>query len=116
MSATFANQMRARAETIDLGGEGERIVFRMQLIDLWDVVRVSAGADVPVIEAKRACLKALAAGKTRDLDAYVMKLNGFEVLDENESLATAGAVNGSTFLLHPRRKVPVRSGRAPLSA
>ena len=116
MSATFANQMRARAETIDLGGEGERMVFRMQLIDMWDVVRVSAGADLPVIEAKRACLEALGNVHSRNVDDYVMKLNGFEVLDENESLAVAGAVNGSTFLLHPRRKAPVRSGRAPLTA
>jgi hypothetical protein len=116
MSGTFANSLRARAETIELGGEGERIVFRMQLIDLWDVVRVSAGADVPVIDAKRACLQALAGTHEFDLGHYVVKLNGFEVLDENESLATAGAVNGSTFLLHQRRKVPVRSGRAPLTA
>ena len=116
MSAIFANSLRARAETIDLGGDGERLVFRMQLIDMWDVVRVSAGANVPVLDAKRACLKALAGTRPVEDGEYVVKLNGFEVLDEYASLAEAGVVNGSTFLLHPRRKSPVRSGRAPLTA
>ena len=31
-----------------------------------------------------------------------------EVLDENVSLSEAGAVNGSTFLLHYRHRRPVR--------
>ena len=116
MSSTFANQLRARAETIDLGGDGERLVFRVQLIETWDVVRVSAGSNVPVLEAKRACLKALAGTHEFDLGLYVVKLNGFEVLDENASLAEAGVVNGATFLVAPRRKTPVRSGQSPLTA
>ena len=114
MSATFANSLRARAETIELGGDGEPITFRMQLIDLWDVVRVTAGSLLPVDEAKQACLRALSGGRV--VDEYMMKLNGFEVLDEHASLAEAGVVDGSTVLLHPRRKSPVRSGRASLTA
>ena len=116
MSATFANQLRARSETIELGGDGERLTFRMQLIDTWDVVRVSAGSSLPVSEAKRAALAALAGGRALHDGEYVMKLNGFEVLDEYASLAEAGAVSGCTFLLAQRRKQPVRSGRSPLTA
>jgi hypothetical protein len=45
-----------------------------------------------------------------------MKLNGFEVLDEYASLSEAGAVDGCTFLLHARRKSPVRSANSSLTA
>jgi hypothetical protein len=39
---------------------------------------------------------------------YVMKLAGWEVLDENLSLSAAGARSGSIFLLTSRRRRPVR--------
>ena len=39
---------------------------------------------------------------------FVVKLNGFEVLDENVSVADSGATNGSTFLVSYRRRRPVR--------
>jgi hypothetical protein len=41
-------------------------------------------------------------------DNWVIKLGGFEVLDESASLAEAGAVDGSIFLLTGRRRRPVR--------
>jgi hypothetical protein len=116
MSATFVNSLRARAGTIDLGGDGERLTFRMQLIDTWDVVRISAGAGLPVSEAKRAALAALAGTRAVRDGEYVMKLNGFEVLDEYASLSEAGAVDGCTFLLHARRKSPVHSANSSLTA
>ena len=43
-----------------------------------------------------------------DVDDYVIKLRGFEVLDENVTLAQAGARDGSIFLLTHRRRRPVR--------
>jgi hypothetical protein len=43
----------------------------------------------------------------RDED-YVLKLNGWEVLDESASLAATGAVDGSIFLVTGRRRRPVR--------
>ena len=39
---------------------------------------------------------------------FITKLNGAEVLDENVSLADAGVLNGSTLLVHHRRRQPVR--------
>jgi len=38
----------------------------------------------------------------------ILKLNGFEILDENVSIADTGATNGSTFLVTYRRRRPVR--------
>jgi hypothetical protein len=53
-----------------------------------------------------AALDALFPGEAPD--AFVMKLRGFEVLDESESLTKVGAVDGSIFLLTYRRRRPVR--------
>ena len=59
-----------------------------------------------VSEVKRAALNALSPED--DAADYVIKLRGFEVLDENVTLADAGARNGSIFLLTHRRRRPVR--------
>ena len=39
---------------------------------------------------------------------FVLKHQGWEVLDEGVTLAAAGAVDGSIFLLTHRRRRPVR--------
>ena len=39
---------------------------------------------------------------------FVVKLNGWEVLDESVSLTDAGVINGSTLLLTFRRRRAVR--------
>jgi hypothetical protein len=41
-------------------------------------------------------------------DDFVLKLNGWEVLDETASLAATGAVDGSIFLVTNRKRRPVR--------
>jgi len=38
----------------------------------------------------------------------VLKLRGWEILDENASLAEAGVVDGSILLMTYRRRRPVR--------
>ena len=43
-----------------------------------------------------------------DEKGYVMKLRGWEVLDEGQSVADVGAIDGSIFLLTNRRRRPVR--------
>lgn len=40
-------------------------------------------------------------------DEFVVKLHGFEVLDEDVSLAEAGVKNGSILLIADRRRRPV---------
>jgi hypothetical protein len=44
------------------------------------------------------------------LDDHVLKLRGWEVLDEAAPLAGTGVENGSILLLTSRRKRPVRRG------
>ena len=62
-----------------------------------------------MLAVKVRALEALSPGADFH-DEFGMKLAGWEVLDENVSLAEAGAVDGSIFLLTNRRRRPVRSG------
>jgi hypothetical protein len=43
----------------------------------------------------------------RHEDDYVVKLHGFEILDEDAPLSSTAAKNGSTFLITDRRRRPV---------
>lgn len=108
MSLPFVTTLRARAATIHLGdGErGERFVIRVEVPERWDVVRLETPASERVQTVKVAALQAL--DPKADQRDFVIKLRGFEVLDEQETLAEAGVVNGSIFLLTRRRRRPVR--------
>jgi hypothetical protein len=46
--------------------------------------------------------------EVEDPDTLVVKLNGYEVLDEDAALSDIGAFDGSTLLLTYRRRRPVR--------
>ena len=108
MSAPFVTQLRARPGVIPLGDNGEpRLTVRVQSPEVWDLVRVAAPGSESVLSVKAAALHALLPD-CGPADAFVMKLNGFEVLDEGASLIDAGAKDGSTFLLTYRRRRPVR--------
>jgi hypothetical protein len=108
MSAVpFVAQLRARPGTIRLGTPGAPVItVRVQVPEASDTVRIDAPPDTAVLTLKQRALEALVA--TPDAPEWVVKLHGFEVLDESASLATAGAVNGSTFLVTSRRRRPVR--------
>lgn len=107
MSAPFVTQLRARPGVVRLGnGAQAGMTVRVQMPEVWDLVRVEAAQTEPVQAVKAAALNALAPQET--VDAFVIKLNGFEVLDEAASLSDVGAKNGSTFLLTYRRRRPVR--------
>ena len=107
MSA-FVNQLRARAATILVGAPDApgRITIRVQMSDVWDMVRVTAPASTPVDEVKRLALAELLP-EAQHADV-VVKLNGFEVLDELASLEETGVKEGSTLLVAYRRRRPVR--------
>ena len=110
MTTPFVTTLRARAATIRLDGAtaGEAtITVRVQMPEVWDTVRVEAPLAAPVIAVKARAIGALCSD-VRFPDDLVVKLNGFEVLDERISLADAGAIDGSTFLLTFRRRRPVR--------
>ncbi len=107
MTIPFVSTLRARQRSVPLGPQdGETIDIRVEIPEIWDVVRIAAPPSETVLAVKVAALAVLAPrGDQRD---YVMKLRGFEVLDEQNTLAEAGAKQNSTFLLTHRRRRPVR--------
>lgn len=108
MSAPFVTTLRTRGESIRLApaGASEVMTIRVEIPEVWNVVRIEAAPSETVLGVKVAALAALVPGA--DHRRYVMKLRGFEVLDEHQTLVGAGAVDGSIFLLTHRRRRPVR--------
>lgn len=105
----FVAQLRTRGDTIELAApNGPAITVRVEMPEVWDVVRVHASPDEPALTVKRRALEALNPGTELRDDEYVLKLNGWEVLDESASLAATGAVDGSIFLVTHRRRRPVK--------
>jgi hypothetical protein len=109
MTAPFVTQLRTRGDTIELASpDGPAITVRVQMPEVWDAVRVHASPDERAITVKRRALEALKpSAELRDED-YILKLNGWEVLDESASLAATGAVDGSIFLVTYRWRRAVR--------
>jgi hypothetical protein len=108
MSMPFVGQLRARRDAIQLAAPGAPgISVRVEMPETWDTVRFVASPDEPVISLKMRALDALFPDGELHED-FVMKIRGWEVLDEQSSLAAVGAVNGSIFLLTHRYRRPVR--------
>ena len=108
MSAPFVTQLRTRGDVVQMAPAGAKaITVRVEMPEVWDVVRVVASPDQSVRDVKARALAALHLGNVTP-DELVMKLRGFEVLDEKASLAAVGAEDGSIFLLTYRRRRPVR--------
>ena len=107
MSAPFVSQLRARPGVVRLGADGaQRITLRVQMPEVWDLVRIETPATESVAAVKASALEVLDP-EGEPSHSFVMKLNGYEVLDEAVSVTDAGAKDGSTFLLTYRRR-PVR--------
>lgn len=105
----FTANLRSRPGTVVRLGEPNEpvITVRVQIPEVWDAVRVETPAAEPVLRVKVRALDALFPNAEFHED-FVVKLNGFEVLDENASVAEAGAVDGSIFLVTHRRRRAVR--------
>ena len=109
MTEPFVAQLRTRGDIIELASpNGPAITVRVEMPEVWDVVRVHASPDERALTVKRRALEALLPGSELHDEDYVLKLNGFEVLDEGASLADAGVKNGSTLLVTYRRRRPIR--------
>ena len=106
MSVPFVQSVRARPEALQVRGEGGTLRVRVEIPELWDVVKVQAAESATMLDVKRAVLTELLP-MADELD-YVMKLRGLEVLDEGLTLAESSAIDGSIFLLSHRRRRPVR--------
>ncbi|GAC1690287.1 MAG: hypothetical protein NVS9B3_08860 [Gemmatimonadaceae bacterium] len=104
----FASTLRARAEIIRIArADVPVITVRVEMPEVWDTVRIAAEPTQSITAVKISALAALYPVEEPP-DAFVVKLNGYEVLDEGETLTAAGARNGSVFLVTYRRRRPVR--------
>ncbi|HEU4630684.1 MAG TPA: hypothetical protein VFS08_13115 [Gemmatimonadaceae bacterium] len=104
----FVSQLRSRPGVIRLGAPDEAVfALRVEMPDVWDTVRIDAPPSTPAVDVKRVALDALFP-EGQFLEDFVLKLHGFEVMDEQASIAEAGARDGSIFLLTFRRRRPVR--------
>ena len=108
MTIPFVQQLRSRRDPLQLAAPGApTISVRVEMPEVWDTVRAVVSPDEPVISLKLRALDALYPDAEL-ADDFVVKLRGWEVLDEQASLAAVGAVNGSIFLITHRYRRPVR--------
>jgi hypothetical protein len=90
--------------------EGEpAIAVRVQMPEAWDVVRFAVSPTTSARDLKLRALEELAPDAQAP-DDFVLKLRGWEVLDESQPLTSVGVQDGSILLLTNRRKRPVRRG------
>lgn len=108
MSVPFVTTLRTAGDPIKVGESENPLHIRIQVADLWDSVRVDAGGDQPVSAVKRAALAEFYPDGGVNPDELVVRLHGFEILDESKSLADSGVRDGSILLLVSRRRRPVR--------
>jgi hypothetical protein len=108
MSVPFVTTLRSRPSTIHLAEEGANaITIRVEMPEVWDVVAVVVSPTEPVVVVKVRALQALFPEAEHHED-FVVKLRGWEILDEAASLADAGVIDGSILLMTHRRRRPVR--------
>jgi len=106
--APFVAGLRSRPSTIRLAAEGTpAITIRVEMPEVWDVVRIVVAPAEPVLAVKVRALEALFPEAAMHED-FIVKLRGWEILDEGASLSDAGVINGSILLLTHRRRRPVR--------
>ena len=98
--------LRTRGEAIKLGNSSDPMEVRAQVLEAWDAIRIDADPSASVRSLKELALKELYPEDLPETE-FVVKLNGFEILDENVPLSASGARNGSTFLITDRRRRPV---------
>ena len=108
MSAPFVTKLRARRSTIRLAPESAAaITIRVEMPEVWDVVRIVVSPTDPVLAVKIPALEALFPEAEMHQD-FVLKFRGWEILDEAAPLGEVGVMDGSILLLTHRRRRPVR--------
>jgi hypothetical protein len=108
VSASFVTQLRARGDALHLAvPDAPAFTVRVEMPEVWDTVRAIVSPTTPIIELKGHALAALYPHGEPQA-AFVLKLRGFEVLDERMTVEDTGAVDGSCYLLTHRYRRPVR--------
>ena len=107
VATPFVSGLRTQGAAFRLGsGSGPVLQLRAQVLEAWDAIRIDADPSASVKSLKQLALKELYPDAQKD-DQYVVKLYGWEILDENSSISSTGAKNGSIFLISDRRRRPV---------
>jgi hypothetical protein len=105
----FTATLRTRRTTVALNEGADAITIRVEMPEVWDVVRIQVAPTQPALAVKMAALAALYPEAEGEFHAdFVLKFRGWEVLDEAATLADLGVINGSILLLTHRRRRPVR--------
>jgi hypothetical protein len=103
----FVNSLRATGAAFVLGSPSSQMLhLRAQVLEAWDAIRIDANPSATVKSLKQLALRELYPD-AHDEDEYVVKLHGFEILDEDAPISSTAARNGSTFLITDRRRRPV---------
>lgn len=107
MNAPFVSELRTSDEIIRLGQGQDALHLRVQVAELWDALKVEASASASVDSVKRAALERFFPDGVSPGE-FVVKVRGFEILNETVGLAESGIRDGSTLLLSRRRRRPVK--------
>jgi hypothetical protein len=103
----FVSGLRTQGTAYKLGsGSGPVLQLRAQVLEAWDAIRIDADPSASVKSLKHLALKELYPDVGSD-DEYVVKLHGWEILDEDAPISSTEAKNGSIFLITDRRRRPV---------
>jgi hypothetical protein len=106
-STPFVSGLRTQGKAYTLGsGSGPVLQLRAQVLEAWDAIRIDADSSASVKSLKHLALKELYPDVQND-DQYVVKLHGWEILDEDAPISSTEAKNGSIFLITDRRRRPV---------
>ena len=108
MTVPFVSELRTTDDVIRVGGgDGSVLHLRVQAAELWDTLRVDAPGSASVLTVKNAALDAFYPVGYNAAE-FVVKLRGFEIIDETASLDASGVKDGSTLLVSSRRRRPVK--------
>ena len=103
----FVSGLRTRGEPFKLGPQSSNALhLRAQVLEAWDAIRIDADPAASVAILKELAMRELAPD-VRNIGEYVVKLHGFEILDEAAPISPTSAKNGSIFLITDRRRRPV---------
>ncbi len=103
----FVNGLRTRGEAFKLGTpSGAVLQLRAQVLEAWDAIRIDVDPSASVKSLKQLALRELYPDSKHERE-FMVKLHGFEILDEDAPISSTAAKNGSIFLITDRRRRPV---------
>jgi hypothetical protein len=103
----FVDGIRTQGVAYKLGAPtGAPLQLRAQVLEAWDAIRIDADPSASVKSLKQLALRELYPDSKHEQE-YVVKLHGWEILDEDAPISSTAARNGSIFLITDRRRRPV---------